>query len=70
MNKSHKEPPAGNELETWTLENLKPLKSRKNKKERKKIGDTVEYECGDVQNDQNLLQCGMINTNCKRDDLF
>lgn len=35
-----------------------------------KIGETVECECGDVQDDQHLLQCVMTNTKCERDDLF
>lgn len=35
-----------------------------------KIGETAEFECGDVQDDQHLMQCGMTNTSCERDDLF
>lgn len=32
------------------------------------IEETMECECGNLQDDQHLLLCGMANTNCERGD--
>lgn len=35
-----------------------------------KIGETMERECINVQDDQHRLLCGLTNTKCEKNDLF